>query len=59
MSKREQISIRLSVDLLEKIERLADFNGVTRSSIIQVALTQYMNDIENNSVLFKNLKGEK
>lgn len=59
MSKREQISIRVNVELLEKIERLADFNGVSRSSIINVALVQFMNDIENNTVLFKNVKGEK
>lgn len=44
--ERQKISVTLRSDLLERIDEFADNNGMTRSGLLAIASTQYLNAME-------------
>lgn len=44
--KVKKINITLREDLLERADNFADGNGMTRSGLIAISLTQYLNAVE-------------
>lgn len=42
----KKLSVTIRSDLLERMDEYADDNGMTRSGLIAIAVTQYLNAIE-------------
>lgn len=42
----KKLNVTIREDLLERMDEFADLNGMTRSGLIAVAVTQYLNAVE-------------
>lgn len=42
----KKLSVTIRSDLLERMDEYADDNGMTRSGLIAIAVTQYLNAVE-------------
>lgn len=42
----KKLSVTIRADLLERMDDYADNNGMTRSGLIAIAVTQYLNAVE-------------
>lgn len=46
MSSAKKLSVTIRSDLLDRMDSYAENNGMTRSGLIAIAVTQYLNAIE-------------
>ena len=46
MPKSKKINVTIRDDLLDRMDGYADDNGMTRSGLIAIAVTQYLNAVE-------------